>query len=268
MIRVDLNKQVFRLRTYIGLGLMALVPIIITLALEFGGGPRDRNEANFFAIAKHSGINVPLAALAVTSSFLLVVVVSLFAGGAVAEESGWGSLRYLLLRPVSRSRLLTAKLIVAAALAFVATVLVSLSGLIAGTIAFGWHPVTSTGLPPSVFSQGDALLSLALATVFVAWSMSCVVAFAFMLSTMMDAPLGAVAGGVGLSIMSEILDAIPPLGWIRNWLPTHYWHAWEGMFANPTDTSNMLNGVLLQIPYVVVFLTLAWWWFHRRDIVS
>jgi ABC-2 type transport system permease protein len=266
LIQVDLTKQVFRLRTYIGLGLMVAVPIIITLALELGGGPRDRNESNFFTVATHSGLNVPLASLIVMSNFLLVVVVALFAGGAVAEEAGWGSLRYLLVRPVSRSRLLTAKLIVVAVLAFVATALISLSGLIAGIIAFGWHPVISPSL--AVFSQGDALSRLALATVFVAWSMSCVIAFAFMLSTMMDAPLGAVAGGVGLSIMSEILNAIPALKSIRNWLPTHYWHAWEGLFARPSTTSDMVNGVLLQIPYVVFFLVLAWWWFQRRDILS
>ena len=30
----------------------------------------------------------------------------------------------------------------------------------------------------------------------------------------------------------------------------------------------MGNGFLLQIPYVVVFLAIGWWWFHRRDILS
>ena len=266
MIRVDLTKQVFRLRTYIALGLMVAVPIIMTLAVGLGGRPGRQGEANFIRLATHSGLNMPLAALSLMSSFLLVVVVALFAGGAVAEESGWGSLRYLLVRPVSRSRLLAAKLLVAAIFAFIATVLVSVSGLIAGIIAFGWHPVITPSL--AVLSQGEAVSRLALATVYVAWCMSGVLALAFMLSTMTDAPLGAVAGGVGLSIVSEILNAIPSLQSVRNWLPTHYWHAWEGLFANPTTTSDMVNGVLLQVPYVVVFLILAWWWFHRRDILS
>jgi hypothetical protein len=30
----------------------------------------------------------------------------------------------------------------------------------------------------------------------------------------------------------------------------------------------MVNGLLLQLPYVVVFLAFAWWWFRRRDILS
>ncbi len=266
MIRVDLTKQVFRLRTYIALGLMVAVPIVITVAVELGGQPRERGETNFFSLATHSGVNMPLAALSLMSSFLLVVIVALFAGGAIAEEAGWGSLRYLLVRPVSRSRLLAAKLIVAGILAFTATVLISLSALIAGIIAFGWHPVVTPSL--SVLSQGEAVSRLALATVYVAWCMSGVLAFGFMLSTMTDAVFGAVAGAVGLAVLSEILNAIPSLKSIRDGLPTHYWHAWEGLFASPATSSDMLNGVVLQIPYVLVFLILAWWWFHRRDILT
>jgi ABC-2 type transport system permease protein len=266
LIRVDLRKQAFRLRTYIALGLMVAVPIMITVAFKVGGGPKDQGQADLFTMATRSGLNMPLAALSAMSSFLLVVVVALFAGGAVAEEAGWGSLRYLLVRPVSRSRLLTAKVLVAALLAFIATALISFSALVAGIIAFGWHPVVTPSL--ALMSQSEALSRLALATVYVAWSMSGVIAFAFMLSTMMDAPLGAVAAGVGLSIISEILDAIPALESVRDWLLTHYWHSWEGLFAHPVATSDMVRGAFLQIPYVAVFLILAWWWFHRRDIVS
>ena len=264
MIRVEVRKQVWRLRTYIALGLMAGIPVLMTLAVEFGRHPR--NDRDFFALASHSGLNVPLAALTAASSFLLVVVVSLFAGGSVAEESGWGSLRYLLLRPISRSHVLSSKLAVAALLALAAAVTIMVSGLIAGTIAFGWHPVDT---PDGVaFSQGSALSKLALSTVYVAWCMAGVIALAFMISTMTDTSMGAVIGAVGLSIISQILDAISSLGSLRTLLITHYWHSWEGLFANPVTSSDMVKGVLLQVPYVLAFLALAWWWFHRRDIVS
>jgi ABC-2 type transport system permease protein len=266
MIRVELRKQAFRMRTYIALGLMIGVPILITLALEFGRRPHNREQSSYFDLATRSGINVPLAALGATTTFLLVIVVALFAGGAIAEESNWGSLRYLLLRPISRNRLLASKLVVACIMALIATVLIPITGLVAGTIAFGWHPVVTPGL--RVFSQTDALGRLALATLYVAWCMTGVMALAFMISTMTDASLGAVSGAVGIAIVSEILNAINTLGTVRGWLITHYWHAWDNLFANPPTTSDMVNGVLLQIPYVVVFLGLAWWWFHRRDILS
>jgi ABC-2 type transport system permease protein len=264
MIRVELRKQTFRLRTYIALGLMAGLPVLLTLIIRFGH--RRDHDQDFFALASHSGINMPLAALTAASSFLLVVIVSLFAGGAISEESNWGSLRYLLLRPVSRNRVLTSKLVVAAIMAVVATALISVSGLIAGTVTFGWHPVfTPSG---AVFSQTSAVSKLALSTAYVAWCMAGVIALAFMISTMTNAPMGSVAGAVGLAIISQILDAISSLGSLRTLLITHYWHAWEGLFARPVTSSDMVRGLFLQVPYVVVFLAIAWFWFNRRDILT
>lgn len=261
----ELRKQLFRLRTYLAIGAMIAIPIIMTLAVEFGRRPHGR-DTSFFALATHSGLNVPLAALAGTSSFLLVIVVTLFAGAALSEEANWGSLRYLLVRPVSRSKLLATKLTVACILSIAATLMIPITGLIAGTIFFGWHEILSPDL--TVYTQEEALSRIALSTVYVAWCMSGVIALAFMISTITDATLGSVAGALGLVIISGIMNAIDSLGDIRSFLITHYWDAWEQLFRHPTSTLDMQRGALLQVPYVIVFLCFAWWWFHRRDILS
>jgi ABC-2 type transport system permease protein len=266
MIRVEFAKQTLRLRTYLLLGLMIVIPVIMTVALKVGGPQGDRRESDFFNLATGSGLNMPLAALTAMGGFLLPLVVLVFAGGAIAEEASWGSLRYLLLRPVSRGRLLLSKLTVAAVLALVATLLITLSALVAGIIAFGWHPAVT--LSSATLPQNEALPRLVAATLYVAWSLSGVITFGLMLSTMTDAALGAVSGGIGLTIVSEILDSIPALGGLRDVLPTHYWRAWEGLFSEPAVTGDIVRGALLQIPYLVVLLAAAWWWFHRKDIVS
>lgn len=261
---VELRKQVFRLRTYLAIGAMIVIPIVIACSVEFGRRPRHPD--NFFALASHSGLTVPLAALIGVGSFLLVIVVTLFAGGALSEEANWGSLRYLLVRPVSRSRLLAAKLIVVCILSFVATIVIPISGLAAGVFFFGWHPVLSPDF--TTFTQEEALSRLALATVYTAWCMTGVIALSFMISTMTDTTLGAVAGSLGLVIISGIMNTIDSLGDMRSFLITHYWDAWEQLFRYPTNTLDMQRGFLLQIPYVIVFIALAWWWFHRRDILT
>jgi ABC-2 type transport system permease protein len=267
MIRVEFAKQTLRLRTYLLLGLMIVIPVIMTVALKVGGPPSDHRHGDFLNLVTDSGLDMPLAALgAMSGMFLLPLVVLVFAGGAIAEEASWGSLRYLLLRPVSRGRLLLSKLAVAAVLALVATLLITLSALVAGVIAFGWHPAVT--LSSATLPQNEALPRLVAATLYVAWSLSGVIAFGLMLSTMTDAALGAVSGGIGLTIVSEILDSIPALGGLRDVFPTHYWRAWEGLFSQPAVTGDIVHGALLQIPYVVLFLAAAWWWFHRKDIVS
>ncbi len=266
MTLVEFRKQLIRVRTYVSLGLMILIPTILTLVLKFGSG-RGRHDGNgLFELARHSGLNMPLAALSAMSTFLLPVVVLLFAGAAVSEESSWGSLRYLLVRPVSRSRLLASKLFVVLVVALIATILISTTATLEGLLIFGWHPVITTSL--TTIAPSTALGRLALSTVYVAWSLTGVLALSFMISVMGDAVMGAVAGGFGLTVISEIMNAITPLGRIRSFLPTHYWHAWEGLFARSASSGDMLRGFLLQIPYVVVFLALAWWWFNRKDVLT
>lgn len=262
-----MRKQWRRVRTWLGFALVAVIPIVFAIAFKINPPHAGSGErTGFLDLATHSGINMPLAALSAVSAFLLIVVVSLFAGESLSGEASWGTLRYLLVRPVPRARLLAVKLGVAALLSVVAAVVVSAVGLAAGTAAFGWHPVVTPTL--GVFSQGAAVGRLALATVYVAWSMAAFATFAFLVSTMTDSAFGAVAAGVGLGVVSQILDNISALNPVSYVFPTHYLNAWDGLFVTPAQTTDMVRGVLLQIPYAVVFCVLAWWWFARKDVVS
>ena len=270
MIRVELRKQIRRLRTYIGLGICFGLPVIITIALKVGGPPHERgggNEEGFFRLATKSGVNMPIAALSVMSMFLLPIVILLFFGESVAGEAGWGTLRYLLVRPVKRGKLLRAKVVVAFFLAIIGTALVIAGGLAAGIAAFGWHSVITPSL--AVFTPRAALQQLLIGAGYVVWNFSGAAALAFLLSTMTDSPVGTVAGSMGLVIVSQILDGITavPAGF-RNWLPTHFWTAWHGLFVVPSKRTDMIRGTLHQLPYAVGFLVLAWWWFKRKDILS
>jgi ABC-2 type transport system permease protein len=269
VLRAEMSKQWRRPRTYVALGVMAAIPIVITIVLKInppsspdGGGP----GGGFFFASLSSGLLVPVAALRLMSRFMLVVVVALFAGDAIAAEAGWGNLRALLARPVGRARLLGAKLVLCMFLGTVAVGTVVVSGLVAGIIAFGWHPI-SLGFIVNQ-SQGQLLGHIGIATAYVAWNLMTVVALAFMVSTMTDAPAGAMLAGVGFYFVSQILDAIDSLGSVRYVLPTHYFDNWDSLFHGQGFTSDMTRGVLLQIGYILLFCVIGFWWFRRKDILS
>jgi ABC-2 type transport system permease protein len=271
MIAVELRKQLRRLRTYIGLGICFFLPVIITIALKVGGPPHERGgggaEEGFFRLATKSGVNMPIAALSVMSMFLLPVVVMLFFGESVAGEANWGTLRYLLVRPVKRGKLLRAKILVASLLAIIGTLLVIGGGLAAGVAAFGWHDVITPSL--TILAPGAALAKLMIGAGYVVWNFAGAAALAYLLSTMTDFPVGTIAGAMGFVIVSQILDGITavPAGF-RNWLPTHFWNAWHGLFVVPSQLTDMIRGTLHQLPYAVGFLVLALWWFKRKDVLS
>jgi ABC-2 type transport system permease protein len=274
LLRTELVKQLRRPRTWVALAFVVLVPIIITIALKTNppdlrgpGGGRGDGGPRFFALAPYSGLIVPVASLRVMSNFFLVVIFCMFMGDAIAAESGWGNLRFLLTRPIGRPRLLLAKFAIGAFLAGLVTVLVSLSGLVAGGIAFGFKGVD---VPIAGVHQSASQLvaHLAVATVLAGWGIAGVSAFAFMLSTMSDNAAGAIFGAVGFYVVTSILGAIDSIGPIRYAFPTYYGGAWSDLVLTGRWTDDMWRDLLLQVPYILVFVGIAFWWFRRKDVTT
>jgi ABC-2 type transport system permease protein len=280
VIRVELAKQWRRPRTVLTLSALALFAAALTISLEAtGAGRLERvGDIPLLIVPNTSGLSIPVIALASTMKFFLPLAVAIFAGESVAGEAGWGSLRYVLSAPVSRSRYLASKLAVALLLSVVAVALVPLAALIAGVLAFGWHPFTAidgsavTALHSTVvtLSPGLALERLALGTAYVAAGMTSIFAFAFFLSTLTSRPFAAVAGGVALTIVSRVLNAdyLPGVAALNSYMPNNDVDLWQHLFQEPAQTSRMAHFLVLQVVYVAVFLTAAWWWFTRKDILT
>ena len=267
-MRDEVIRQARRLRTRIALAVMVAIPLLILAAIEIGGVPRPQpGEAHSFGdLANQSGISFALFALTLSSNFLLIVVVALFAGDSISSEAGWGTLRYLLAMPIARGRLLRTKLLVAIGYGITAVVLLPTAALVMGTIVYGWHHVqTPTG---AIIAPTHAALLLYEATGYLMAALLLVAALAFLLSTITDAPLGAVGATVLIMVTSQILNEITSLGRLRNVLPTHYITAWTALFSDPVDPTNMAWGILASVAWTTTLLCAAWWWFHHKDITS
>jgi ABC-2 type transport system permease protein len=269
-IRTELVKSLRRPRTYVAYGILAVIPIIMAIAIDLNPPTIDRGGGpELLFLASQTGLLLPGFALRITSALILVIVVALFGGDAIAGEASWGNLRYLLMRPVRRGRLVFSKFVVAVFCAWVAVLVVVLTALVIGIIVFGADPISGLA---AQFTGNQARLDilghLGVASAYVAWSLTGVVAFSFMVSCMTDAPFGAIFAGVGLYFTSLILDQITSLGSLRNGLPTHYFDAWFDLVSRGHWSSDMVRGVLLQLVYIAVFFLIGLWWFRRKDIKS
>jgi len=164
---------------------------------------------------------------------LIPIVFAIFTGEPVASEARWGSLRYLLIRPVTRARVLASKLGVSVVLAVVATVLIPIIGTIVGIGFFGLHPIHAFGIgigsPILTLSVGDSLARLLLATAYTLFSMFSVSGSRPWSGGDRERP-GRHGFGHRLYIVSAILDALPGLRRIHPILPVHYLEAWTHLF--------------------------------------
>jgi ABC-2 type transport system permease protein len=267
-LRVEAVRQLKRRRTLVMAGVLAALPLVLIIAFAIGGTPDGggNNRITLMDTATASGANFAATCLFVSAGFLLVVPVALFCGDTVASEASWSSLRYLLAAPVPRSRLLWSKLAVALGFSAAAMVLLPLVALAAGTAAYGWGPLK---LPTGgSLATGDMLPRLALVVGFIFVSQLVTAGLAFWLSTKTDAPLGAVGGAVGLTIIGNVLDAVTALGSWRDVLPAHWQFAWIDALQPQLEWNGMVKGAAVSVTYALVLFALAFRNFARKDIVS
>lgn len=275
LIRTEFTKAAMRMRSIIIAVLLVGLPTLIVVAINARGdrpSRRDGNGDGLFRLASQSGLLVPAAVLSVTSGFLLIIIAGTLAGDSVASDSSWGNLRFLLMRPVPRGRLLAAKAFVAATLIWAATILVAAAGLVAGIAMFGVHAVTVPGIGGLgggfSLTTGDLLIRVVAGTAYVAFGFTALLALGTLFSTLTDTAASAIGATIGVYIVSEILDSISQLGVARYGFPTHYLGAWEAMFTQNTYSHDMIAGVVVQLCYLMVFGTAALLWFKRKDIRS
>ncbi|MFD3539063.1 ABC transporter permease [Streptomyces sp. NPDC058662] len=270
-LRVEALRQWRRRRTLVMGGVLAALPFVMIIAFAVGGGPDGGPDGGSGRItlidtATASAANFAATCLFVSAGFLLVVPVALFCGDTVASEASWSSLRYLLASPVPRARLLWSKLVVALGFSLAAMVLLPVVALAAGTAAYGWGPLK---LPAGgALAAGDTPARLALAVAFIFVSQLVTAGLAFWLSTRTDAPLGAVGGAVGLTIVGNVLDAVTALGSWREFLPAHWQFAWADALQPHLEWGGMVKGAAVSVSYAVVLFALAFRGFSRKDIVS
>jgi ABC-2 type transport system permease protein len=281
MIRVELAKLVRRPRSWVSLILLCGLPVLVAVfvAVTHLAPPPGQGPALLSAVLS-SGSLYPAAALAIVLPIFLPVAVAVVAGDSIAGEAGSGTLRYLLARPVGRTRLLAAKLVALVVYTLSAVILIAVTAYLTGIALFGAQPVTATpgglttsniaatSLSGSGLTPSDIALRTVGAVAFIAVSMLGVGAIALFLSTVTDSALGAALGALAALITSEVLVTLNAASAVDPYLPTRYWLAWIDFFRDPIVWRNIERGFAVQGVYVVVFLAASWAHFATKDITS
>ena len=271
MILVELRKLLGRPRTWISIGLLCLLPTVVALFLAGTGiGPRPGQGPALLSAVLQNGQLYPAAALGLVLPIFLPVAVAVVAGDAIAGEAAAGTLRYLLTRPVGRSRLLLAKLISVIAYTTVAVLAVTLSGYLVGVLVLGRGDVAATTLSVSgtPLTSDRLLLRTGLMVAYIAWSMLGVASVSLFLSTVTDSSLGAALGGLAVLIGSTVLVGLDAADAVHTWLPTRYWLSWIDLFRDPILWHDVQLGVLVQAGWILAMLGMAWAAFTTRDVRS
>ena len=267
MIAVELAKLLRRPRTWVTVGLLTGLPTLVAVFLAVTKiGPRPGQGPAFLSAVLTNGNLFPAAALAIVLPLFLPIAVAVVAGDSVAGEASAGTLRYLLVRPVGRTRLLVAKLVTVTA--FIALAVVTVAGVayFVGTNLFGSQPLPSVS--GTSLSTTQAITRILGAVLYVGASMLGVAAFAVFFSTLTDSPLAAALGALAVLVTSQVLVVLEAAAAVKPYLPTRYWLAFVDFFRDPIYWREIQRGLALQAVYVGALLAMAWANFSTKDVTS
>ncbi|GGV77568.1 ABC transporter permease [Streptomyces griseoloalbus] len=270
LFRSELLTTFRRWRTLALLGVLAAVPVLVGVAVRIetgdgssaggGGGPA------FISQVTNNGLFLVFTALAATLPFFLPMAVGVVAGDALAGEASAGTLRYLLVAPAGRSRLLLTKYATVMAFCLVATLVVALSALTVGAVLFPLGDLTTISGTRISFTEG--LARALLIALVVAVSLIGVAALGLFVSTLTSSGIAAMATTVGLLITVPILDQIPQLHALHPYLFSHYWLSFADLMREPVHWDDLTKNLGLQAVYAAVFGSAAWARFTAKDITA
>lgn len=267
LLRSELRLVFGRRRNIALLSGLCAVPVLLGTVIFIAQGTALGGQGpGFIGRVTSNGLFLVVAALFMCLPFLLPLTTGIASGDAIAGEASAGTLRYLLALPVSRTRLLAVK--ATATLMFVGAAVMGIAvmALATGAVYFGLHPVAL--LSGSTVPLSEGLVRMAGVAVFVALSLTGLVAVGLFFSTLTEVPVGAMAGTVVVAIVSAVLDTLPQLAAIHPWLLTHHWLDFAEFLRIEVDWGVLASGMAVQAAWVALFGALAWSRFTTADVSS
>jgi ABC-2 type transport system permease protein len=201
-------------------------------------------------------------------------LITLVAGDMVSGEANSGTIRFVLIRPPSRSRIITTKYLTAL---FYTAGLVTFFGLVC----------VSLGLP--LFGSGDLIihhygkfdiafipeseipLRILLAFLAAIWSMTVVASIAFLFSTLAENSIGPIIGTMAVVIVFLVFGNLP-LDFFRTLRPylftTYMVNLWQQFLNIPIPWQEIVRSAMILGLHNAGLFLIAFFIFRRKDIKS
>ena len=265
LFRSEVRLVLGRRRNLALIAVLCCFPVLIGIAVhQSPAAPGDGPP--FLSQVTDNGLFLVFTSLTVLLPFFLPLAVAVTSGESVAGEASIGTLRNLLVVPVSRTRLLVVKYAASVVFAFVCVAAVSLVGVVVGLVLFPHGDVTL--LSGTTVSYAEALWRSLLVLGYVTAMLAGLAAIGLFVSTLTEVPIGAMAATAVLAIISQIADNIPQISAIHPYLFSHPWMRFGDVLRSPMSWDGLQQGLLTQLAYLAIFLPAAWARLRTKDITA
>ena len=275
LIQLEFRKLFSRGVTYVGFIAIMLIVLIIQIGMFVEGQKLldflVKSMADVFMFEGNLINSYSVSYIIMNSLWIHIpILVAIVAGDMVSGETGRGTFRLLLTRPVSRTKLLTAKFITAQV--YTSMLVVFLMILSLGLGRLFWKPGDMMVIMNTIniLDMNDIWWRFFVAFGYGVISMWVVAGLAFLFSSMSTNSLLPIVSSMSVLILFTILSnfSLGIFEVIKPFLFTSYLSGWQLFFDDPVDWNQVLRATLVLLGHITAFYLLALQIFTRKDITT
>jgi len=275
---LETYKTFSRWRTYISFGFIALIVIMTEVVMKLSANEilyrMMRSFQKDFLIFGNVLNGWFITAFIMNSlHFHIPFFITLVAGDIVSSEATAGTVRLLLIRPPSRSKVITAKYLTTLFYTTGLVIFLAVICITLGLLLFGHGDLMmnyQTKLRIVFIPEAEVPLRMLLAFTAAIWSMMVVASLAFLFSTLAENSIGPIIGTMAVVIVFLVLGNFPFdfFRMLSPYLFTTYMIFWQKFFDDPIPWQEIAKSAwILGLHNIGLFL-IAFVVFTRKDIKS
>lgn len=294
LLQIELFKIARRPRTYIAFAAITAIILIFQFAFKADGTSYMnlmlQNVQDSFELDKSKAINGYFMCYIILNTLLVQVpiLVTLIAGDAISGEANMGTLRLILTKPYSRNQILFVKFLAAFLFTIFLLIWIALLSLFLSLIIFGADDMLIFRVKGDEsqilqISKDDVLWRYVAAFVYAAVALTVIASLGILLSVFAENSIGPIVATVCIVLFFTIVSNInvPIIDKnIKPWLFTSYMVGWKGFFYIGIDNEgqpikgsienwqSIQNSLFILIVHIAAFLGIAFYSFHKKDILS
>jgi len=288
LLKIELFKVFRRPRTYIAFIAVWAIVSLIQIAIYVDGAKyidfvlKDVKD-NFDIIG--NPLNGYFVCFIILQTLLIHVplLIALVSADMIAGEANMGTLRLLITKPISRTKLLLSKFLASSVYAVILLIWIAILGLFLSMLIFGTDGLLNAKSYEIIILNGnDIFWRYILAFAFAAIALITVAALGFFFSIFADNSLGPIVATMSVIIVFTILTTldIPLFQSVKHLFFTSHMIGWKGFFEMKLDADGVsIPGTIRNLPAVLrsagvlllhtfLFVGGAIFIFNRKDVLS
>jgi ABC-2 type transport system permease protein len=271
-------KTFSRWRTYISFAAIALIVILTEIVMKLSAAEILESmmrsmQKDFFIFG--NVLNGWFITAFIMNSFHIHIpfFITLVAGDIVSSEATAGTVRLLLIRPPSRSRIIIAKYLAALLYTAGLVIFLGLLCIVLGLVLFGSGDLIMNYAMQFriVFVPASEIpVRMLLAFLAAIWAMSVITSIAFLFSTLAENSIGPIIGTMAVVIIFIVIGNFPfdAFKVLHPYLFTTYMNIWQQFLDNPIPWQEIgRSGTILGLHSIILFL-ISLVVYRRKEIKS